>query len=172
MQSVAELPAHAAAEPGQTVWPVLLVEDDDGDAFLVEELLQETSAPIRLLRAVSIAEARVKAAGARCILLDLGLPDSHGLSALETLRAIAPDAAIVVLTGLADEHRGVEAMAAGAQDYLVKGESDGKGLVRAVRYAIERRAAEQAARDLHESQLRAEENARLERGLLPTPLLR
>jgi serine phosphatase RsbU (regulator of sigma subunit) len=172
MQSVAELPAHAAAEPGQTVWPVLLVEDDDGDAFLVEELLQETAAPIRLLRAVSIAEARTKAAEARCILLDLGLPDSHGLSALETLRDVAPDAAIVVLTGLTDEHRGTEAMAAGAQDYLVKGESDGKGLVRAVRYAIERRAAEQAARDLHESRLRAEENSRLERGLLPIPLLR
>ncbi|MBL7491811.1 response regulator, partial [Frankia sp. AgB1.9] len=172
MQSVAELPAQVAAGSPETAWPVLLVEDDDADAFLVEELLRETTTPIRLLRAASIAEARAKAAGARCILLDLGLPDSHGLSALETLRAIAPDAAIVVLTGLDDEHRGVVAMAAGAQDYLVKGEISGRTLVRAVRYALERRAAEQAARDLHESQLRAEENARLERGLLPTPLLR
>jgi serine phosphatase RsbU (regulator of sigma subunit) len=172
MQSVAELPAQVAVGSPETAWPVLLVEDDDGDAFLVEELLQETTAPIRLLRAASIAEARAKAAGARCILLDLGLPDSHGLSALETLRRIAPAAAIVVLTGLDDEHRGVAALAAGAQDYLVKGEISGRTLVRAVRYALERRAAEQAARDLHESQLRAEENSRLERGLLPTPLLR
>jgi serine phosphatase RsbU (regulator of sigma subunit) len=167
-----ELPMQMAAEPGQTDWPVLLVEDDDGDALLVEELLDETSAPVHLLRASSITEARAMAAGARCVLLDLGLPDSHGLSALETMRRVAPKAAIVVLTGLADEHRGVEALAAGAQDYLVKGEIDGKTLVRALRYAIERRDAEQAARALHESELRAEENSRLERGLLPTPLLR
>jgi serine phosphatase RsbU (regulator of sigma subunit) len=172
MQSVAEVPAKVAAEPGRTVWPVLLVEDDEGDAFLVEELLEETAAPVRLLRAASIAEARTMVTDAGCIVLDLGLPDSRGLSGLETLRGLAPDAAIVVLTGLADEHRGVSALAAGAQDYLVKGEIDGRTLVRAVRYALERRAAEQAARELHESQLRAEENARLERGLLPTPLLR
>jgi len=172
MHIVAELPAQAAAQPGQTGWPVLLVEDDDGDAFLVEELLNETPAQVRLLRASSMAEARTMAAGARCVLLDLGLPDSQGLSALETMRRLAPRAAIVVLTGLVDEHRGVEAMAAGAQDYLVKGEIDGKALVRALRYAIERRDAEHAARALRESELRAEENSRLERGLLPTPLLR
>jgi len=172
MHSVAELPAQPATEPGQPVWPVLLVEDDDGDAFLVEELLDETSAPVELLRAASLAEARPLAAGARCVLLDLGLPDSRGLSALEAMRLIAPRAAIVVLTGLADEYRGIEAMAAGAQDYLVKGETDGRTLVRALRYAIERRDAEHAARALRESELRAEENARLERGLLPTPLLR
>ncbi|WP_131831579.1 response regulator, partial [Pseudofrankia asymbiotica] len=139
MQSVAELPVQMAAEPGQTDWPVLLVEDDDGDAFLVEELLDEMSAPVRLQRASSIAEARTMATGARCVLLDLGLPDSHGLSALETMRHVAPAAAIVVLTGLTDEHRGVEALAAGAQDYLVKGEIDGRTLLRALRYAIERR---------------------------------
>src|SRR5262245_20167228 len=100
MHTVAELPVQAAAQPGQTGWPVLLVEDDDGDAFLVEELLSETPAQVRLLRASSIAEARTMAAGARCVLLDLGLPDSQGLSALETMRRVAPRAAIVVLTGL------------------------------------------------------------------------
>jgi serine phosphatase RsbU (regulator of sigma subunit) len=155
-----------------TGWPVLLVEDDDGDAFLVEELLDETPAGIQLARARSVAEARVLAAGARCIVLDLGLPDSQGLSALEAMRQVAPGAAIVVLTGFADEHRGVEALASGAQDYLVKGEIDGRTLLRALRYASERRDAEQAALALHESTLRAEENARMERGLLPTPLLR
>ncbi|MBL7498845.1 SpoIIE family protein phosphatase [Frankia sp. CNm7] len=172
MRSVVELPAQVAAKPDETDWPVLLVEDDDGDAFLVQELLEETSAPVQLLRASSIAEARALADGARAVLLDLGLPDSHGLSALETMRRLAPRAAIVVLTGLADEHRGIEALAAGAQDYLVKGEIDGKTLVRALRYALERRDAEHSAQALRESQLRAEENARLERGLLPTPLLR
>ncbi|MBL7495592.1 SpoIIE family protein phosphatase [Frankia sp. CNm7] len=172
MRSVVELPAQVASEPDQTDWPVLLVEDDDGDAFLVQELLEETSAPVRLLRASSLAEARALATDVRCVLLDLGLPDSHGLSALETMRRLAPRAAIVVLTGLADEHRGIEALATGAQDYLAKGDINGKTLVRAMRYALERRDAERAAQALRESQLRAEENARLERGLLPTPLLR
>ncbi|MGF7238843.1 MAG: PP2C family protein-serine/threonine phosphatase [Frankia sp.] len=172
MQSVALLPTQEPSDPGPTDWPLLLVEDDDGDAFLVGELLAETEAPIRLTRARSVREALATAGGVRCVLLDLGLPDSQGLSALEALRAAAPNAAIVVLTGLMDEHRGAEAVAAGAQDYLVKGEIDGRGLLRALRYAIERRAAEEAARALHESTLRAEENARLERGLLPHPLLR
>jgi serine phosphatase RsbU (regulator of sigma subunit) len=172
MLSVVELPTQATAGPGQTGWPVLLVEDDDGDAFLVEELLAETASPPLLRRARSVAEASALVPDARAVLLDLGLPDSHGLSALQTLRRLAPHAAIVVLTGLADERRGAEAVAAGAQDYLVKGDIDGRTLLRALRYALERRDAEHAARALHESQLRADENARLERGLLPTPLLR
>ena len=78
---------------------------------------------------------------------------------------------IVVLTGLNDEHFGVSAVAAGAQDYLVKGRVEPETLHRALLYAVERKRAELTAVELHASELRAKENARLERGLLPSPLL-
>ena len=61
-----------------------------------------------------------------CVLLDLGLPDSRGLQGVRWLQESAPLVAVVVLTGLADEHLGAEAVAAGAQDYLVKGQVDGR----------------------------------------------
>lgn len=149
------------------------MEDDDGDAFLVEDLLQEAAAAIELIRVTSLAEAVValSADPVDCVLLDLGLPDADGISALRHVRDLRPGLAVIVLTGLADEHRGIEALGAGAQDYLVKGQVDGALLTRAIRYAIERRRAEESARQLHESELRATENARLERGLLPLPLL-
>ncbi len=78
---------------------------------------------------------------------------------------------IVVLTGLNDEYFGASAVAAGAQDYLVKGRVEAEMLRRALLYAIERKRAELIAADLHATQLRARENALLERGLLPSPLL-
>jgi serine phosphatase RsbU (regulator of sigma subunit) len=150
---------------------VLLVEDDDGDALLASELLDEAGAAVALSRARSLAEAELMVSGAACVLLDLGLPDSEGLYGLGRLLAREPEAAIVVLTGLADEHLGRQAVRAGAQDYLVKGEVAGDMLHRVIRYAIERRGAEEAQRQLQEARLRALENARLERGLLPSPLL-
>jgi serine phosphatase RsbU (regulator of sigma subunit) len=78
---------------------------------------------------------------------------------------------VVVLTGLADEHLGAAAVRAGAQDYLVKGQVDGLLLYRVVRYAVERRRLEETQRQLQEAQILARENSRLERGLLPSPLL-
>jgi serine phosphatase RsbU (regulator of sigma subunit) len=150
---------------------VLLVEDDDGDALLVEELLAEVGAPVVLRRARSLSQAKSQIAGAACVLLDLGLPDSQGLGGLRQLLQIEPEAAVVVLTGNANEHLGEQAVRAGAQDYLVKGEVAGHMLHRVIRYAMERRRAEEAQRELHVAQIRAQENARLERGLLPSPLL-
>ena len=150
---------------------VLLIEDDDGDALLVDELLLDAGAPFTLSRARSMAEARQALPGAGCVLLDLELPDSRGLQSVQTLQQMRPDLAVVVLTGIADEHLGEQAVAAGAQDYLVKGQVDGFLLHRVVRYAIERRRAEETQRQLTEARLRAAENARLERGLLPSPLL-
>ncbi|EIV94511.1 PP2C family protein-serine/threonine phosphatase [Frankia sp. QA3] len=157
-------------EPADAVWPVLLVEDDDADAFLVSELLDEVAAPVELSRVRTVAEAVRRSEQVACVLLDLGLPDSEGLSALRRLLAVEAGAPVVVLTGLVDEYRGAQAVAAGAQDYLVKGQVDGRDLVRAVRYAIERKRADTAAQALRESELRADERARLERGLLPRPL--
>jgi serine phosphatase RsbU (regulator of sigma subunit) len=105
------------------------------------------------------------------VLLDLGLPDSQGLNGLRQLLQLEPEAAIVVLTGQASEHLGEQAVRAGAQDYLVKGDVAGHMLDRVIRYAVERRRAEEAQRALHVAQIHAQENARLERGLLPSPLL-
>jgi len=156
--------------PADTV-RVLLVEDDDGDAFLVSELLDEAVTPVEMLRARTLAEAEAEVGRVDCVLLDLGLPDASGLDGLRRLSARADGVALLVLTGLADEHRGAEAVAAGAQDYLVKGQVDGQLLTRAIRYAIGRSRIEATERALQEQQLHAEENARLERGLLPSPLI-
>jgi serine phosphatase RsbU (regulator of sigma subunit) len=149
----------------------LLVEDDDGDALLVEELLLEVGAAVVVQRARSLTQARALLADAACVLLDLGLPDSQGLNGLRQLLQVDPEAAVVVLTGEADEYLGERAVRAGAQDYLVKGEVAGHMLDRVIRYAVERRRAEEAQRELQAAQIHAQENARLERGLLPSPLL-
>ncbi|RLK59149.1 PP2C family protein-serine/threonine phosphatase [Actinokineospora cianjurensis] len=150
---------------------VLLVEDDAGDALLVEELLADVDAPVVLTRAQSLAEAQPLLAGVDCVLLDLGLPDASGLQGLRKLEEAGGGVAVVVLTGLADEQQGVAAVAAGAQDYLVKGQVDGDLLSRVIRYAVERVRSEEIQRQLREERLYAEEKARLERGLLPTPVL-
>jgi serine phosphatase RsbU (regulator of sigma subunit) len=150
---------------------VLLVEDDPGDAFLVRELLTEADAPIELVTVESMAAARPRLREVHCVLLDLGLPDASGLAGLRQVLQYAAGAAVCVLTGLEDEHLGIAAVGEGAQDYLVKGTVDGHGLSRAVRYAVERKRADENARLLREVELRQAESARLERGLLPKPLL-
>ena len=152
---------------------LLLVEDDPGDALLVESLLGGVAPNVDVLRVERLQEAEeMLPGGIDCVLLDLGLPDAMGLEAVERLRAAAPDAAIVVLTGHDDEQRGVDALSRGAEDYLVKGGVDGPLLARAIRYAIERCRADRSQRELIEARLHARENARLERGLLPQALLR
>ena len=170
MTSNAELQAAAPAAGDEQV-QVLLVEDDDGDAVLVGELLREVGAPVVVQRARSLTQAKGLISGSACVLLDLGLPDSEGLNGLRQLLQLEPEAAIVMLTGQASEHLGEQAVRAGAQDYLVKGEVAGHQLNRVIRYAVERRRAEEAQRALHVAQIHAQENARLERGLLPSPLL-
>ncbi|MGA5301158.1 PP2C family protein-serine/threonine phosphatase [Nucisporomicrobium flavum] len=150
---------------------VLLVEDDEGDAFLVQELLAEAGASFDVQVATSLREARPMLRGIQCVLLDLGLPDAEGIDGLRKLLAVAGSAAVCVLTGRSDEHLGVQAVAEGAQDYLVKGQVDGVLLVRALRYAVERKRADENAQRLREVELRQAESARLERGLLPQPLM-
>jgi serine phosphatase RsbU (regulator of sigma subunit) len=153
--------------------PVVLVEDDSGDAFLVEELLADSDVRVALTWVRSLAEAEAAVGpGVRCVLLDLALPDAAGMDGLTRILELAPRAAVIVLTGLDDAHRGVDAVAAGAEDYLVKGKVDGELLGRAIRFAVERKRADEAALRLREAELLASENARMERALLPTPLLR
>ena len=150
---------------------VLLIEDDEGDAFLVHELLAETGTAVELTVATSLTEARRRITGVHCVLLDLGLPDAQGLDGLRQVLDMSSNAAVCVLTGRQDEHLGVAAVAEGAQDYLVKGQVDGVLLNRALRYAVERKRADENARRLREVELRQAESARLERGLLPQPLM-
>ncbi|WP_084532329.1 PP2C family protein-serine/threonine phosphatase [Nocardia miyunensis] len=150
---------------------ILLVEDDPGDAALVAELVGD-AAGLRMHWVRSIADAGeyLTSQVPDCVLLDLHLPDAQGIQALARIH-FHTDVAVVVMTGLDEERTGLAAVAAGAQDYLVKGRVEPELFGRSVRYAVQRKQAERATVALQASQMRAQENARLERGLLPTPLL-
>ena len=87
-----------------------------------EELLRDADLEVEVVRARTVADAEhALPADIACVVLDLGLPDADGLAALHRLREAAPGVPMLVLTGLSDTARGLEAVAAGAQDYLVKG---------------------------------------------------
>ncbi len=151
---------------------VVLVEDDEADALLVQELLSDTGLNVSLGWCRTLAEAAAQLTDdVDCVLVDLNLPDSLGLDAVDQVLRSVPDAAVLVLTGMADETTAISAVARGAQDYLVKGKVDGQLLGRSIRYAMERKVATAAAAELRDTRLLAAENARLERGLLPRPLV-
>src|ERR1700754_1809629 len=116
-------PAPVGLEAQARPLSVLLVEDDRGDALLVEELVVDADIDIELAWAPSMAAAEREMALSRpdCVLLDLNLPDANGIAALDRVATFDANVPIVVLTGLNDEHFGVSALASGAQDYLVKG---------------------------------------------------
>lgn len=120
----------------------LMVEDNPGDAVLIRETLkevQELSIELIHVERLDEAIAHLKKEPFDVILLDLTLPDSGGLNTVRRTAAAAPDAPIVVLTGADDEMLGMEAVRLGAQDYLVKGQVDGRVVAKAIRYAMERK---------------------------------
>jgi serine phosphatase RsbU (regulator of sigma subunit) len=172
---------RAADRPGSLVPPsvesatlrILLIEDDLGDALLVRHFLDEGDLDARLTVARSLGEARdvLTDAEFRCVLVDLSLPDADGLDLLREVLYLAPRAAVLVLTGRSDARTGVAAVAAGAEDYLVKQEVDASLLGRAIRYSIERKHADESEKELVEARLLSQENARLALGLLPVPQL-
>ncbi|MEU6994672.1 SpoIIE family protein phosphatase [Streptomyces sp. NPDC046465] len=163
-------PPMAGEDP---LFRILLIEDDEGDALLVEELLHDTGLRFELTTRTTLTQARIELAArpVDCILLDLHLPDVSGIDALVSVRGSAPRTAVIVLTGMSEAQAGADAMAAGAQDYLVKGKVEADLLRRTVRYAVYRSHTERANAEAQAAELRAEENARLERGLLPQPML-
>jgi diguanylate cyclase (GGDEF)-like protein len=125
---------------------LLLVEDNPGDAALIREYLRQTPVPsFQLAHVKTLSEALQHLHETRvdAVLLDLMLPDAQGLDTIKPIREAAPDVPVVVLSGLSDEAVAVRAVAQGAQDYLVKGRSDGNLLARAILYAIERKRSEQ-----------------------------
>ncbi len=129
---------------------VLLIEDNPGDRRLLQELLRETvSVHIQLHHADSLSQGiqHLKKTPFDIVLLDLFLPDSQGFATFEQLHQQERNVPIVVTTGLNDETLALNAVQAGAQDYLVKGQITGELLVRSIRYAIERKRAEQKIRE-------------------------
>ncbi|MBM3130844.1 MAG: PAS domain S-box protein [Chloroflexi bacterium] len=128
---------------------LLLIEDNRDAAFLIRKLLEEIKPGAFHITHVERLAAGFKHVSAQpvdAILLDLSLPDSTGLETLTRVRAHQPSAPIIVMTSLDDETIALEAVRQGAQDYLIKGRSDGELIARAIRYAIERTRAEETLR--------------------------
>jgi signal transduction histidine kinase len=124
---------------------ILLIEDNLGDARLFREMLgEQESRHIELTHVpcMSDAEKYLSQRSVDMILLDLGLPDAQGLSAIRRAHAAAPSVPLVVLTGLDDESLAKQALQEGAQDYLIKGQIETRGLLRALGYATERKRLE------------------------------
>lgn len=126
---------------------LLLVEDNLGDARLLREMFNEEGAhqtEMTHAQCMKDAERHLAEREVDIILLDLGLPDVEGVTAVQRIRAAAPRVPLVVLTGRDDEALAALALQEGAQDYLIKGQIDSRGLLRALRYAIERKTMEEA----------------------------
>ena len=120
---------------------VLLVEDNPGDVRLIREMLKDSKTALAALEdtsSLTTAVERLAKGGIDAVLLDLGLPDSQGMSTFVKLHSQFPHTPIVVLTGLTDEVLGLQAVREGAQDYLIKGKVDSQWLCRAILYAVER----------------------------------
>ncbi|MFI0911376.1 PP2C family protein-serine/threonine phosphatase [Streptomyces abikoensis] len=175
-------PAEPPAAPPDGGLTLLVIEDAPGGALSgprVAEMTGTAEGPVRVRTARNLTEAeRLLTDDVQCILLDLALPSrayapggGHELDTLRQVLRLAPHQAVLALTAETDAARAAEAVRVGAQDYLFRDELDGRVLGRAIRYAVERKRADSDRRQLTESRLRAQENARLERGLLPHPLL-
>jgi phosphoserine phosphatase RsbU/P len=127
---------------------VLVVDDDPVDVELIRAHLgsarSERRFEIESVARVADALRRLAAQGIDVVLLDLNLPDAHGLSAVTKIASGAPEVPVVVLTGLNDDATGLRAVQEGAQDYLVKDQVNGNLLDRSLRFAIERKRAEHA----------------------------
>ncbi len=149
---------------------ILLIEDNDGDALLVEEAVEDGGGGLRVLRAEDLAEgiALLAAEQVVCVLCDLGLPGVQGTEAVAALVQAHPDVPVVVLTGRDDGELAGLALEAGAQDYLVKSHTlDPDRLMRAVRYAVER---QRILRDLREANSQLSQFAGLVAHDLKSPL--
>jgi signal transduction histidine kinase/DNA-binding response OmpR family regulator len=126
---------------------ILLIEDNPGDARLVSEMLKECSTVhFEMAYAGRLNEAlkALKEKKFDVVLLDLNLPDSQGLGGVERITAQEPEVPVIIFTSLDDEKLGIQAVRQHAGDYLVKGQINSNILVRSIRYAIERKRAEEA----------------------------
>jgi signal transduction histidine kinase len=132
----------------KTMLQVLLVEDNASDARLLREMLgkeKQGNFELTHLTHMREAEIRLSEGGVDIVLLDLGLPDGHGIEILSRARAASPTVVMIVLTGFDDEAMVTAAMKAGAQDYLVKGQIENRALPQALRHAVERQRLQHEA---------------------------
>jgi sigma-B regulation protein RsbU (phosphoserine phosphatase) len=131
---------------GQQQIKILLIEDNPGDARLMSEMLSESGTnafELEWCKDLASGLQRLEAGDIGLLLLDLGLPDSHGLGTFSKAYSQVPHIPIIVLSGLDDETAAIQTVHEGAQDYLVKGYVNSHGLVRAIRYAIERKRTQE-----------------------------
>jgi CheY-like chemotaxis protein len=132
---------------------LLLIEDNEGDRYLIKEMLSEEGyGAFDLACASSLREGLeyLENGDFEGILLDLFLPDSSGIETVVRVKAQAPEVPVVVLTSLDDEIVALQAVKEGAHDFLFKGLIDHNLLVRSVLYALERKRAEDAQQKARE----------------------
>jgi diguanylate cyclase (GGDEF)-like protein/PAS domain S-box-containing protein len=125
---------------------LLLIEDNPADVRLLREMFHEQSShhtELTQVETMGQAEKHLAGGAVDIILLDLGLPDAQGLESIRRARAVAPGVPLVVLTALDDESMAARALQEGVQDYLIKGQIDARGLLRALRYAVERKSMQE-----------------------------
>jgi len=140
---------------------VLVVEDNAGDARLLREMFsKEKPGSFHLTHLLRMSDALVHLAkgGVDIMLLDMGLPDGHGLDTVRRAQAVAPGIPVIVLTGLDDEALAAQAMKEGAQDYLIKGQIESRALPRALRHAIERHRMQAESDLIRNNQLQFKDN--------------
>jgi len=166
---------------------VLLIEDNPGDAHLIRKMLNTANTSEAFTGGFDLIHAECLTGGLELlrneqftiILLDLGLPESKGLDTLAGLRSQVSDIPIIVLTGLNDEQAGIEAVQAGAQDFLIKGQVNDILLIRSLFHSIDRhRMMKELARSnaqlkelLSEMQQDLDAAAQIQRSLLPDSAL-
>jgi signal transduction histidine kinase/DNA-binding NarL/FixJ family response regulator len=145
---------------------VLLVEDNPGDARLMQEYLSEVPhQPFAVTQAGTLREATAAVSGHDVVLLDLSLPDAHGLETVSRMAEISGGAPIIVLTGNTDQDMALRAMSLGADDYLLKSEITPSLIARTVLYAVERRRRARQVTALEVSRAESERSARQARFL-------
>ena len=133
---------------------VLVIEDNPGDARLIREEFHSANSKIRVhvewVDRLEKGLQQLSTKPADAVLLDLSLPDSTGMETLQRVTSHVPRIPVVVMTGLADEDTAMLAVQSGAQDYLIKGQVDGRLLTRSIQYAIQRKRTEEALRESEE----------------------
>jgi diguanylate cyclase (GGDEF)-like protein len=134
---------------------VLLIDDNPSDAHLIEDMIADSGEPAIEMIWVDRLSLGIERTGHEqvdLVILDLSLPDAQGLQGVIDTRRHAPHVPMIVLSGLEDEDLAIRAVQNGAQDYLVKGQVDGKSLRRALRYAMERNRLLAELESLHSNE--------------------